>query len=186
MLPHGYYECANMPGLWKHKTRHILFALVADNVGVEYVGKEHVNTLIWCIKPKYELTEDWTGNLYCRIKLNWDYDSQTVDLLMPSYIKKDLQKYKHRMPPKLQHCPYAPAPKQYGSKAQAPLPVDISLKLSPNKNMEIQCVIRSILYCTCAVNIAVLMTLSSIAIKQSKGTANTMEKAKQLLDYLAT
>ncbi len=30
------------------------------------------------------------------------------------------------------------------------------------------------------------MTLSSIAIKQSKGTTKTMEKAKQLLDYLAT
>jgi hypothetical protein len=37
-----------------------------------------------------------------------------------------------------------------------------------------------------AVNITVLMALSSIAIKQTKGTTNTMEKAKQLLDYLAT
>jgi hypothetical protein len=30
------------------------------------------------------------------------------------------------------------------------------------------------------------MALSSIAIEQSKGTTNTMQKAKQLLDYLAT
>jgi hypothetical protein len=30
------------------------------------------------------------------------------------------------------------------------------------------------------------MALSSDAIKQSKGTTNTMQKAKQLLDYLAT
>jgi hypothetical protein len=30
------------------------------------------------------------------------------------------------------------------------------------------------------------MALSSIAIKQSKGMTNTMEKTKQLLDYLAT
>ncbi len=30
------------------------------------------------------------------------------------------------------------------------------------------------------------MALSSIAIEQSKGMRNTMEKAKQLLDYLAT
>jgi hypothetical protein len=36
------------------------------------------------------------------------------------------------------------------------------------------------------VDITVLMALSSIAIKQSKGMTNTMEKAKQLLDYLAT
>jgi hypothetical protein len=30
------------------------------------------------------------------------------------------------------------------------------------------------------------MALSSIAIKQTKGTTSAMEKAKQLLDYLAT
>jgi hypothetical protein len=27
LLPHGYYKCANMPGLWKHKTRPISFTL---------------------------------------------------------------------------------------------------------------------------------------------------------------
>jgi hypothetical protein len=30
------------------------------------------------------------------------------------------------------------------------------------------------------------MALSSITIEETKGTTNTMEKAKQLLDYLAT
>jgi hypothetical protein len=51
---------------------------------------------------------------------------------------------------------------------------------------EIQHVIGSILYYPQAVDITVLMALSSIAIKQSKGTANAMVKAKQLFDYLAT
>ncbi len=37
-----------------------------------------------------------------------------------------------------------------------------------------------------AVDITVLMALSYLAIEQSKGTTNTMEKAKQLFDYLAT
>ncbi len=69
-LPHGYYKCANTPGLWKHKTRPISFTLVVKDFGVKYVGKEHVNHLIWCIKQKYQLTEDWTGDLYCGIKLN--------------------------------------------------------------------------------------------------------------------
>ncbi len=105
---------------------------------------------------------------------------------MTGYIKKLLLKYKHQMPTKPQHCPYAPAPEQYGAKAQAPLPVDISPKLPPKEIKEIQRVIGSILYSAQAVDITVLMALSSIAIEQSKGTTNTMEKAKQLLDYLAT
>jgi hypothetical protein len=186
LLPHGYYECNNTPSLWKQKTQPIAFTLVVDDFGVKYIGKEHVDHLIWCIKQKYKLVKDWTGDLYCGIKFNWDHDASTLDISMPGYIQKVLQKYKHRMPTKPQHCPYASAPKQYGVKAQSPLPVNILPKLSPDEIKEIQCVISSILYYACTINITVLMALSSIAIEQSKGTTSTMAKAKQLLDYLAT
>ncbi len=138
------------------------------------------------LNKKNELTKDWAGNLYCGIKLSWDYNARTLDILMPGYIQKILIKYKHRMPTKLQHCLYAPSPKQYGAKAQAPLPIDISPKLSPTQIKEIQHVTGSILYYAQAIDITFLMALSFIAIKQSKGMTNTMEKAKQLLDYLAT
>jgi hypothetical protein len=124
LLPHGYYKCANMPDLWKHKTRPISSMLVVDDFGIKYVGKEHVDHLIWYIKQKYELTKDWM-DLYCGIKLNWDHNACTLDISMSGYIKKLLLQYKHRIPSKPQHCPYAPTPKQYGAKAQAPLPVDI-------------------------------------------------------------
>ncbi len=80
LLPHSYYECPNTPGLWKHKTLPILFTLVVNDFGVKYVGKEHVKHLIQFIKQKYELIDDWTGNLYCGIKLNWDYDVFTLDI----------------------------------------------------------------------------------------------------------
>jgi hypothetical protein len=186
LFPHGYDKCNNTPGLWKHKTCSIAFTLVVDDFGVEYAGKEHVDHLIWCIKQKYELAKDWTGDLYCGIKLKWDYDLRTLNILMPGYIQKFLQKYKHCMPTKPQHCPYTAAPKQYGAKAHFPLPVNISPRLSPDEIKEIQRIIRSILYYAWAINITVLMALSSIAIEQSKGTTNTMAKAKQLLDYLAT
>ena len=81
-------------------------------------------------KEKYELTKDLSGDLYCGIKLHWDYNGRTVDISMPGYINKLLQKYKHKMLTKPQHCPYMPAPKQYGAEAQAPIPVYISPKLS--------------------------------------------------------
>ncbi len=90
------------------------------------------------------------------------------------------------MPTKPQHCAYVPSPKQYGAKAQAPLPIDFSPKLSPTEIKEIQCVIGSILYYAQAVDITVIMALSFIAIEQSMGTTNTIEKAKQLLDYFVT
>jgi len=48
-------------------------------------------------KGKYELTEDWSGDLYCGITLHWDYIARTVDISMPGYIKKLLQKYNHNI-----------------------------------------------------------------------------------------
>jgi hypothetical protein len=45
--------------------------------------------------------------------------------------------------------------------------------------------VGSILHFAWAVDITVLMALCSIAIKQTKGMTNTMEKAKQHFDYLA-
>jgi hypothetical protein len=58
LLPHGYYECANIPGLWKHSTCPMAFALVINNFGVKYVGKEDVDHLIQFPKTDYELTKD--------------------------------------------------------------------------------------------------------------------------------
>ena len=70
--------------------------------------------------------------------------------------------------------------------AQAPIPTDISPKLSNKEIKEIQHIVGSILYYAWAVDITVLMALSSIASQQTQGTTNTMAKAKQLLDCFAT
>jgi hypothetical protein len=186
LAPHGYYECKQTPGLWKHTSRPISFTLVVDDFGVKYTNKKDIDHLIDCLKTDYELTEDWDGDLYCGIKLKWDYEARTLDISMPGYIIKQLQKYKHACPPRPQHCPYSPEPKRYGSDAQRPLPEDTSPPLSKEDIKHVQRVIGSILYYARAVDLTVLMALSTIASEQAKGTESTMAKTKQLLDYLAT
>jgi hypothetical protein len=105
---------------------------------------------------------------------------------MPGYIIKQLQKYKHASPQKPQHCPYAPQPKQFGSKTQRPLPPNMSPFLSNADIKHIHRIIGSILYYARAVDLTMLMALSTIPSKQSRGTELTITKTKQLLDYLAT
>jgi hypothetical protein len=105
---------------------------------------------------------------------------------MPGHIIKQLQKYKHASLPKPQLCPYAPHPNQFGSKAQCPLPPDMSPPLSDTDIKHVQRIIGSILYYARAVNLTVLKALSTIASKQSNLTEHTITKTKQLLDYLAT
>ncbi len=110
LAPHGYYECKQTPGLWKHSTRPITFTLVVDNFGVKYTRKEDIDHLIKAIKEKYELTEDWDGDLYCRIRLKWDYHHRTLDISMPGYIRKQLQNISMiaRHVPNTAHTPHYP------------------------------------------------------------------------------
>ncbi len=105
------------------------------------LGKYDIDHLIGCIKEQYELTEDWDGDLYCSIRLKWDYNKCTLDISMPGYILKQLQKYKHDCPQCPQHCPYSSLLKQYGSEAQHPLPPDTSPPLSTNDIKHVQRII---------------------------------------------
>jgi hypothetical protein len=111
LAPFGYHESTNTPGLWWHESWLIIFTLVVNDFGIKFVNKANVDHLIASIKKMYTIMEDWTGGLYCSIKLEWDYVGRTVNILMPGYIKMKLQEYGHIMPQKLQTCPYLPEPK---------------------------------------------------------------------------
>ena len=115
----------NTPGLWYHKLYPILFTLIDDVFGVKYMNEADIDHLVVSIKKAYTLTKDWTGTLYCSIALNWDFKNKTVEISMPGYIKK-LQEYNHVQSKRIQTCPYTPAPKQFGSEVQRPLPLDNS------------------------------------------------------------
>ncbi len=95
-----------------------------------------------------------------------------------------LQEYKHIVPKKLQTCPYLPEPKKFGTEAQAPLPNDSTPKLDENGIKCVQKIVGSILYYARAVDMTVLIALSSIAVEQTKATEKTMARCTQLLDYL--
>ena len=112
-----------------------------DNCGVKYTNKIDVNHLIKCLKTDYKLTKDWDGDLYCGIKLKWDYYARTLDISMPGYIIKQLQKYKHDMPTWSQHCPYTPHPRQYVTNAQQQITPDLSPPLSKDEIKHIQQII---------------------------------------------
>ncbi len=186
LAPFGYYECVKTPGLWKHESWPLTFTLVVDDFGVKYESKDDVDHLIASIKSTYKLTKDWTGNLYCGISLNWDYINQTVDISMPGYIKKKLQEYNHVLPGRMQACPYSPEPKKFGADAQTPLVVDSSPLLNEKGLKRVQKIVGSILYYLRAVDMTVLMALSTIAVEQTKATAKTMGRCIQLLNYLAS
>jgi hypothetical protein len=59
-----------------HNTCPILFLLVVDDFGVNYVGKQHANHLCNALKENYEDACGWEGNLYCGVTLDWNYQQR--------------------------------------------------------------------------------------------------------------
>jgi hypothetical protein len=185
--PHGYSECYHTPGLWKHKTRPIMFALVVDDFGIQYMGKDHAQHLIASLRQDYEaVTVDWTGSLFCGISLKWDYEQRTVDLSMPGYVKTALEEFKHPMPNFKEDQPFRHAAINYGVKVQLTDPVDLTEPLDKNGILKIQQVTGKFQYYCRAVDPTMNVALSALASQQSKATQRTASDCAKFLNYCAT
>eukprot|EP00804_Cyclotella_cryptica_P004178 CCRYP_014547-RA/>CCRYP_014547-RA protein AED:0.45 eAED:0.45 QI:0/-1/0/1/-1/1/1/0/144 len=129
---------------------------------------------------------DWDGALCCGIQLDWDYNHCTLDISMPRYIHKVLQRFQHPVPSSPQNCPYKPYPKRYGAAAQYPIPTDDSAPLDSDGQKRIQQIVGALLYYARAVDNTILLSLSAIAREQAHPTQLTQKCCRQLLDYCAS
>jgi hypothetical protein len=184
---HGYAPCVHTPGLWKHRTRPVLFSLVVDDFGVKYVGKQHLQHLIASIQKYYELTVDWEGTRYCGITLEWDYVNKTVDLSMPGYVEDALHNFQHPKPKRATHAPSGWSPPTYGTTVpQLTKPIDLSADMSPEQTKLLQKVVGKFLYYARAVDPTMLHILSTLASAQTIGTQDTMATMTYFLNYAAS
>ena len=178
----GYYQCCHTQGLWRNKWRPIMFSLVVDDFGVEFVGKEHADHLYASIKEYYGLVEDWAGELYCGITLKWDNINRNtaVGLSMPGYVAAAL-------------ASQIPAPDStrtepiYGAKQQLTPPANTSAALPPDGVKRILQITGTFLYYNArAVDPTMHVALDTIASQQSKAIEATAEKIIYLPDYATT
>jgi len=65
----------------------------------------------------YKVTNDWTGNRYIGITLDWDYDKRQVHLSMPGCVANALKQFQYQTKKK-QNAPYPCARINYGAKKQ--------------------------------------------------------------------
>ena len=110
LLKHDYFQCPQTPGLWRHRWRPVLFYLIVDDFGVEYVGQHHSNHLLNAIKENHEVTVDDKGDLYAGIDLTWEYVKTICRLTMDDYIKILRTKFDHHNPKRPQHSPHCHTP----------------------------------------------------------------------------
>jgi hypothetical protein len=73
LVKDGYRPTTHTHGLRTHDTRPISFSLVVDDFGDKYVGREHAEHLMTCIKKNYNISSDWNDTSYCGLTLDWSY-----------------------------------------------------------------------------------------------------------------
>ena len=184
---YGYSPVPHTPGLWRHQWRPITFCLVVDDFGVKYIGKEHADHLIQCLRNHYkEIEIDWTSKRFCGIQLNWDYTTCTCDLSMPGYVQQALHKFQHPPPSKPQDSPYPATVKQYGVKVQLTDPIDTSAHLPVHEIKRLQQIISTFLFYSRAVDPTLLTALSELSSAQATATDTTKRACQQFLDYCAS
>jgi hypothetical protein len=157
-----------------------------DDFGVKYINETDVNHLIQALKQDYEIEEDWEGNRYLGITLDWDYKKREVHLSMPGYVERALARFGHLIPKILQHQPHKHTVPTYGAIVQYAKDDDATNLLSKEDKKYIQQVLGTFLYYGRAVDSTMLTVLSSIASNQAEPTEETMNNIKLFLDYAAS
>ena len=145
----------------RHHTKPIQFVLVVGDIGIKYEKKQDAQDLINALEKNYEVVSvDWGGELFCDIKLEWDYQNRTVDLSIPGYIKKLIQRFLHPITNKPEHQPHCHFQPQYGTKVQLTEPGDETPFLQPDDITKLQQIIGAVLYYARAVYGTLMATLN--------------------------
>ena len=82
----GYVPAGTTPGLFKHTSKPLIFCLVIDDFGVKYSNCKDATDLITHLEKVYKIVMNWNGDVFCGIRLQWDYRKRTVYLNMPKTV----------------------------------------------------------------------------------------------------
>ena len=105
---------------------------------------------------------------------------------MPQYLKESLHKFQHPVPQNPQEEPHSWNRPTYGTAVQYYANDDISRFLPTKSITMIQNIFETLLYYGIAVDSTMLVSLGSIASKQSKATEKKYEEALWILNYAAS
>ena len=163
LKPYGYYPIPHTVGMWAHTTRPTKFCLCVDDFGIKYHSTEDAHHLLDALRDNYKISIDWQGTNYCGLIFKWNYDQHYVDVTMPGYIAKVLDRYQHKQPPKPVWSPHPFQPPKYGQRLQMAPDIDTTNKLNTKETRIIQGIVGSILYYSRSLDPTMLTALNDIS-----------------------
>ena len=158
-----------------------------DDFGVKYIGKEHAEHLLKTLTDaEYVASTDWTGETFCGLTLKWDYKKGTVDISMPDYVQKALQRFEHPLPEEPEDAPHQHTEINCGAKTQMTKAPDNTPPLDKAGIKHLQSTVGTLLHYARAVDNTMSPALGTLAAAQTKGTQATAKAATKLLNHAAT
>jgi hypothetical protein len=185
LAPLGYVPCQHTHGLWRDVNSDVIFSLVVDDFGVRYTKMEDAQKLMTALKASYRVAEDWAGERYIGLTINWNYAQRTCTISMPGYIERALQRFSHPTPTRPQDSPHPWTAPQFGAHQQFATQ-DLTPILDVKDTKHIQEVLGTLLYYARAVDCTMLAAIGTLAGQQAQATKQTMIGITQLLNYCAT
>eukprot|EP00957_Ditylum_brightwellii_P020335 1534363-Ditylum_brightwellii.AAC.1 len=131
----------------------------------------------------YQIPIDWEGSSYCGLTFEWNYNLGYVDVSMPGYILKALEKFQHPVPKFPQHCPHQWNRPVYYMKVQYATAHDNLSSLDAKGTKRIQSIMGTFLYYSRALEGPALLALNDIGTQQSTPTKLTINDANWMMDF---
>lgn len=170
LQPHGYYPEPNTIGIWSYTSRKTKFCLCVDDFGIKYYSTTDANHLLYALKQNYKISTDWEGSNYCGLTLKWNYAAGHIDISMPGYVHKQVDRFQHPRPAKAQFAPHRWSLPSYGRSPKA-VDIDKSTPLDKKGTKKVQAISGAFLYYGRAVDPTILPALTDIASQQSAPTS---------------
>ena len=118
LKPFGYRPIDAIVGMWRHNTKKTQFCFTVDDLDVKCYSNNDLNHLLKAFNSAYKCTIDYKGGYYCGLHLVWNYDAGYVDISMPNYVKKALDRLQYIPHTRPQFSPHVHTPPKYGEKGK--------------------------------------------------------------------
>jgi len=159
-----------------------------DDFGVKYFEIEDVYHLKETLEKIYTTKIDWSGANFLGLQLDWNYDRGYVDISMPQYINKLLERISYRANIHPQYSSHEFINIKWTKKddRQYAQQEDKSAFLDAKQTKYVESVVGSLLYYARAIDGTMLPALNQIGTQQAQPTVKIVKAVKQLLDYANT
>ena len=184
----GYQPIVGTSGMWKNTTRPTLFSLCVDDFGIKYFSQDDLHHLKTMVEKEYTATVDWKGTNYLGYTLDWQYAKGYVDLSMPGYIERLLEKLQYVVNKYPQYSPHFCHQSNWTKRGEQQIAMseDSSPLLDLKGKKYVQQAVGSFLYYGRALDSTMLPAINTIRAQQALLTTNTLKAVQQLLDYANT